>query len=256
MAAVRLLPVDARLSGMHWTRYKAYDFARCEPGAPLIASEVSLVASFAPFVFRCEGGACVPYALFSLSGERNAFVSPDGAWMGKYVPARLRGYPFFLSNHPNDHALMVREDAILKQSSSDSLPFLAPHGGLSEAVRKVEQFLVECRSEMQNTLKQMRKVERLGLLVRLKLEGLDRRDKHKLFVIDWKAVNENKAVSAALSKDILLQRVLHAHAVSLVQIRGLRALERRLGSASGGRASPDSDLEDFLDAVGGALRAG
>lgn len=256
MAVVRFLPVDARLSGMHWKRYRSYDFARSELGVPIVASEVALVASTSPFVFLRNKRDYLPCALFSLSGESNAFVSSDGKWLGSYVPARVRSYPFFLSGHPGDDAVLVRQDAITAKDEPDTAPFLASHGGLSEPVRKVQQFLIECRSEMEKTAKLMRKVDRLGLLERLALKDLDRRDRNRLFVVNWQAVNRSKAIAAELSKDISLQRVMHAHAVSLMQIGRLRACESGHVLASGQSAAPNSDLEGFLDAVGDALQAG
>ena len=256
MAVVRFLPVDARLSGMRWKRYRSYDFAKEELGVPIVASEASLVASSMPFVFLNNKRDYVPYALCSLSSARNAFVSSEGRWLGSYVPARLRSYPFCLSGHPGDDTVLVREDAITAADEPESSPFLASHGGLSEPVRKVQRFLIECRSEMEKTAKLMRKVDGLGLFERLVLKDLDRRDSNSLFVINWKTVKKSRATTVELSKDILLQRVLHAHSVSLIQIGRLRACQSGAAQAPVQSAVPNSDLEGFLDAVSDALRAG
>ena len=256
MATIRFLPVDARLAGASWQRFRSYRFAEDTLGAPVVASEVGLIASFAPFVFLRGPRDYLPYVLFSLAGERNAFVSPDGRWRGGYVPAHLRSHPFALSGHPDDDAIMVRHDAVLREAAPNAHPFLAAHGGLSEPVRKVQRFMVERRSEMVKTATLMRTIARLGLFARFTAEDLARNDKAKLFVIDWTSLNRSKAASAELSKNLALQRVLHAHAVSLNQLERVRALEADRMTTHGPHTQHNNDFEDFLDAVGGALRAG
>ena len=256
MATIRFLPVDARLTDASWQRFRSYRFAQDLLGAPVVASEVGSVASFAPFVFMRSAREYLPHVLFSLAGERNAFVSPDGRWRGSYVPAQLRSHPFALSSHQEDDAIMVRQDAILREATPNSHPFLATNGGLSEPVRMVQRFMVERRSEMARTTTLMRTVARLGLLTRFRADGLARRDRAKLFVIDWKSLNRSRAASAELSKHLALQRVLHAHAVSLNHLERVRALQADRVTTPGPQARRDDDFEEFLDAVGGALRAG
>ncbi len=256
MTSESFVPVGAPLSGLGWQPFQSYGFARCELGTPISAFEVTLVASFAPVAFLRAGGEYTPYAVFSLSGQGNAFVSPDETWQGGYVPSRLRCYPFADFDHADAGSIHVRQGAITKVSTPGAVPFLRPDGSLSEPVEKSQKFLARCRSDAEKTSRLMRKAARLGLFRRFKSKDLARKDRNRLFVIDWRLLNANRAVTSELSRDLLLQRVLHAHAVSLGQMDRLRALEARRGlEATGVREKQDSFLDGFMDAVGSALDA-
>ena len=150
---------------------------------------------------------------------------------------------------------MVRQDAVTQRVRSDGVTFLDSNGTLSEPVQEVMQFLLKVRAEMERTVDLMRKVARLGLLTRSKSEHFANHGGHHLYIIDWKSVSTNRAISGELARDLPLQRVLHAHAVSLVQIGRLRALEMNRSEGSSQTAISQSSIGDFLDALGGELRA-
>ena len=255
MSPKPFLPVDARLEGKCWRRFADYDFAKNDLGSVIVSSEVSLIASFAPFVFRRFGTEVSPYVLFSLSGERNAFVSQNGAWLGGYVPAGLRSYPFSLLGRPEKARLAVRTDAIIhdQKACPENLPFLTECGGHSEHVQKVHDFLRKMEAETDKTRQMMKKIVRMGLLTSYRPLDLTRKDRNQFLMINWQRVNENTALAGALSKDIALQRVLHAHAISLLHIRRLRALEAEAPVMKDQNAKPTADVDGFLEALGSAL---
>ena len=253
MSAVQFLPVDARLDGLYWIRFRTYDFAHALPGCVIFASETSRVASFAPFVFLRTKHGYLPYVIFSPNGEGNLFVRPDGRWRGSYVPAKLRSHPFSLSGSAEDGAFVVRRDAIFKFGMAGALPFVEATGELSAPVREIQQFLLACSAEMEATKRAMRKVARLNLLVRPQPGVFSGNTANRFFVVDWKSAKANRAISRELSKDISLQRVLHAHAVSLGQVNRLKTLEQGLPENINRAPEREQDIEEFLDAVGGSL---
>ena len=59
-------------------------------------AEVGQVGSWMPIAFIEQAGRFVPMAMMCPMPEHNLFVGPDGQWLGGYVPASLRSYPFRL----------------------------------------------------------------------------------------------------------------------------------------------------------------
>ena len=60
-----------------------------------------------PIGFIERGGHYSPVALMGLTKEANVFVGPAGQWLGGYVPAVLRTYPFRLPSAGREQPLYV-----------------------------------------------------------------------------------------------------------------------------------------------------
>lgn len=81
-------------------------------------------------------------AITSLQSDTNLFVAPDGRWLGAYVPATLRGRPFWLVK-PKD-----RENSILCFDESSGLlveagqgeAFFDEAGAPSQPVKEMLEF--------------------------------------------------------------------------------------------------------------------
>lgn len=74
-----------------------FGFARQLNSVPLLASEIPQAAAEYPVVFAGEGDQLVPVAVLGLREQQNLFVDDAGKWLGRYVPAFLRRYPFVFS---------------------------------------------------------------------------------------------------------------------------------------------------------------
>ncbi|WP_299698814.1 SapC family protein [uncultured Tateyamaria sp.] len=251
----KLVPVDAHLQGMCWQRFKDYSFAKGDLGKAIVAAEAGLVASFAPFLFQRTGDEYIPYALFSLSGTGNAFVSPDGVWKGTYVPARMRSDPFYLMGRGYAAIISVRNDAILKHSNgaSENLPFLTETGNLTPPIRQVFRFLKQLEEETEKTQRLMMKVARMGLLKQYEHRTFTRNDRNQLFIVDFKKVHKNKEIQEFISKDVSLHGLLQAHAISLAQVNRLHAAEANRAATGHGHITAPKDVSGFLSALGDAL---
>lgn len=251
----KLVPVDAHLQGMCWQRFTDYSFAKGDLGKSIVAAEAGLVASFAPFLFRRTGDEFIPYALFSLSGTDNAFVSPDGVWKGTYVPARMRSDPFYLMGRGYAAIMSVRNDAVLKHSNgpSEDLPFLTESGNLTPPIRQVFRFLKQLEEETEKTQRLVMKVARMGLLKHYEHQHFTRDDRNQLFIADFKKVHKNKEIQDSLSKDASLHGLLQAHAISLAQMNRLHAAETNRAVTGRGHVTAPKDVSGFLSALGDAL---
>ncbi|MEN9314168.1 MAG: hypothetical protein RIS35_561, partial [Pseudomonadota bacterium] len=74
-----------------------YRFAAHVNSVPLVASEIVPASAEYPVVFTVTPDGAVPVAVLGLQEGVNLFVGEDGRWLGGYVPAFLRRYPFVFS---------------------------------------------------------------------------------------------------------------------------------------------------------------
>ncbi|RAI00895.1 multidrug transporter [Acuticoccus sediminis] len=105
------VPVNAQRHKM--TSVKAGDsfaFARNVNSVPLVASEFADAGAEMPIVFAGAGDNIVPTAILGATGSQNAFVSGEGKWGGRYVPAFVRRYPFVFSHETSDGQLVLHID--------------------------------------------------------------------------------------------------------------------------------------------------
>lgn len=85
-------------SSKYWKRFEDYAHARPDMVVPLAAQELPRALLDMPLAFMSQDGHVVPAALLGLAPGRNLFVAPDGRWLGAYVPAFYRSYPFRLAS--------------------------------------------------------------------------------------------------------------------------------------------------------------
>ena len=75
-----------------------------------------------------------------------------------------------------------------------------------------------------------------------------------LFLINWKRLYADCALLSALSGDLVQQSILHAHAVSLIQIGKLRALQAEDRIRAAEHVGIPPGFEGFLDAISTAVK--
>lgn len=73
-----------------------YDFARELRAVPLVAQEISACAHEYTVVFAPSGkdGQVAPFVVLGVQENENLYVTPEGDWDARYIPAFIRRYPF------------------------------------------------------------------------------------------------------------------------------------------------------------------
>lgn len=133
----RLVPLSLeRHAGKAWLRFKDLAFARADAVVPVLDAEAALAASSMPLAFVQTDGRYVLVAVLSLEPGRNVFIAPNSQWVGPYVPACFRVYPFRLLTPPgSDKALLcVDEDSGLLGATGTGEAFYDAAGNPSEAI--------------------------------------------------------------------------------------------------------------------------
>lgn len=72
----------------------SFNFAKSTNTVPIVDIEFIKVAMEMPILFAKTGTGVAALALVGAAQDANAFVSADGTWNGRYVPAFFRRYPF------------------------------------------------------------------------------------------------------------------------------------------------------------------
>jgi len=174
-----------------WQRYPSYDFARAEAVTSLVASELPKAIMSLPVAFLQQGDAYVPVAVLGLEPGKNLFVAQNGRWIGQYVPAALRGYPFVLLRNGEQLVMCADEESGL--IGDEGLPLFDAEGKPAEAVQAVLDFLVQVEQSRVRTVAACAALARHGCIrpwtITHKFDAENERRIEGLFQIDEAALN-------------------------------------------------------------------
>jgi hypothetical protein len=126
-----------------WKKFHSYGFASKEALAPLAGAEIARAISTLPLAFVKRQGAFSLVAVLSLIPGKNMFTGKNGQWLGEYVPAFFRGYPFMLAaaEGRDDLILCVNEDSGLIVNDKRAEPFFDSRGQLAGPLQTIMNFL-------------------------------------------------------------------------------------------------------------------
>lgn len=132
-----------RYAGKKWRRVSGYGFAATKALVPIVGAEIGRAAPALPLAFVQEAGRFVLVAVLSVMPGRNILVGADGRWLGGYIPACLRGYPFSLapSQDPGQLVLCIESGAGAVAADGAGEDFFDQDGNLSPTLKKVLDFL-------------------------------------------------------------------------------------------------------------------
>lgn len=210
----------------------SFSFARSMLLVRIIASEAPLIAQNFPIGFISENETVAPVAVLGLAKDENLFVSDQGQWLGLYVPALLRRYPFYMGKAPaqgtekNNLAILI-DDQFLSDTEGEPLfgpDEGEPKGPLSRAI----QLLTEIAIQDARTVAMVKGFEDNGLLDPLPLQ-VTRGTDAPVNLTGLRVVNESKLNALPDDRFLELRRngslaLAYAHLISLGQFGRLRAL--------------------------------
>lgn len=142
---VKMVAVDPeRHARKGWRRNAGYGFAANQALVPLTAVEFGKAAVAMPIAFIENSERYVPVAVTSPVQGRNLFVSPTGEWLGGYVPAALRSYPFRLGKAEGSSAatLLIDDDSgWVIDANGNAARFFEEDGSPSADLKVIIQLL-------------------------------------------------------------------------------------------------------------------
>lgn len=127
-----------------WKRPPDFRFAAAHTAVPLVFRELPLAMMTLPLAFVAQGD---DYALAAIVGVRtgeNLLVAPDGRWIGPYIPAAFRSWPFALAPaEAGQQALCIARDSglLVDEPAEGSLLFFGADGEPAKELAEIVTFL-------------------------------------------------------------------------------------------------------------------
>lgn len=231
-----------RHAAMRWQRFRDYHFAADQSIVPLAAAELPRAVGELPIAFAAQGESYALTAVLGRGPGENLYVGSDGRWQGRYVPAHLRGHPFYLAETgARRWVVAVDEGSGLVADEGEAL-FSAegqPSQALAPVIRFLEQ-LARARAATERACAQLAECEllepwpvvlpedgggsqRRGGLYRVRESSLGALDREKLAQLH---------LSGAL-------RVAYAQLLGQQAMRRLASLARRRNDPRSGSPMPE-----------------
>ena len=142
-----------------------YSFASGVNSVPLTATEFPFAARDYVIVFAGKG-IPMPAAILGAQQNRNLFVSDDGRWEGRYIPAFVRRYPFVFSSNDEKSTFTLCIDKEFKGLNEDGRgeKLFDEEGEKTAYLDKMLDFLQEYQVQFQRTQVFCEKLKEFDLL--------------------------------------------------------------------------------------------
>jgi hypothetical protein len=252
-----------RYSGKAWRRYNGYAFAAKENLIALVAAELANAVPAMPVGFVQTGEAFQLVAVTGLEPGVNLFVAPDGRWLGSYVPATLRGYPFRLVKVEGreESLLCIDEASGLVVETGLGEPFFDETGQPAQALKQVLDFLSQVERSRMATQAAVDALAAAGLIQpwplnikrgeqQVAVTGLYRIDEAALHALDDKAFLGLRASGAlpvayaqlmSINQLAVLERLTQVQAK--LQAQASRVVQKLAGLEGIGLSQDDGTLK-------------
>lgn len=161
-----IVPLDR---GLHrdWRFQKIDDFsfARTLHAVLLLGSEFPQACHDYPIVFVREDKRVAPVALLGLREGENLFITEQGRWDARYLPAYLRRYPFVFAETAPDQLLLCIDAKCpnLHSGGESGEPLFETSGEPAPFVRNMLDFTQQFQLDYQRTLDFTSRLDQLGL---------------------------------------------------------------------------------------------
>jgi hypothetical protein len=242
----------------YWSR-DGYHFASDQQVVPVILAELGKLLPHYALGFVKENDAYMPVAITGL-GEGNLYVAPNGKWLGSYVPAALRGYPFHLAQQQAQTVLCVAQEHLTDDDAGR--PLFGDDGSPAQTVADTLEFLTQCEQSRQVTNACVQKLMKAGVIEEWPLqikrgEGQDPLQVNGLHRISEQALNNLDAetlhglrggpLSLAYAQMLSSHQLgeLTKRAEMLAKVGGTNEVPENLDSVLNGMGDDDDLTFDF-----------
>ena len=183
-----------RHTNKRWQRRSSYAFAATESFVPLAGIELPKAVMSLPICFMERADIFILGALLSLQPGKNLYVAPDGRWVGPYIPAVFRTYPFRLAQtEDKQQVLCIDEDSGLVTEGPAGESFFTEDGQPTQAVLDIFNLLKQIEQSRVATVAACAALQKHKLIrpwpITVKAESGDQQIAG-LFQIDEAALNQ------------------------------------------------------------------
>jgi SapC len=211
-----------------------YAFCRNVNSVPLMAAEFANAALEYAIVFGGAGDVVMPAAVLGVRNE-NLFVTKQGGWQAKYVPAFVRRYPFvfdFSRDEGKTSTLCIDEAFPGFNQSGRGEPLFGNDGKPTPYVENVLKFLQLYQFQFHRTEAFCKKLKDLNLLepmqAQINLGSGERMALRGFSVVDRARL---KTLSANVLAELVQSDELELIYAHLLSMRNFATMRDRLAEA-------------------------
>ena len=212
-----------------------YHYCQMQVSAPVMANEASQVAREMPILFSSRAPS--PMALLGVEPGQNLHVRPTGHWIGRYVPAHLRRYPFILAPVPQPGSTgedgaqeaakfvlnFARNAPHFRAGNTQGARLFADDGKPTAALQRIQQTLVLMQKNALQTAELVKQLEQHQLLVArtitVRPKGGAAKELAGFRMVDNEAFKALPAQALATLQASGALALVYAHHVSLTNLR-------------------------------------
>ena len=185
-----------------WRVPKNLKFAEGNSVVPVFLTEIGRAVNSFPLVFVKQEDNFIISALLGLAPGENLFLSNEGRWLGNYIPALIRVYPFrLLRTNDEQLALAIDEDYI---SEKEGVPFFREENPSNE-IEQILKILIDVERGRVLTVDACKRLAELDLIepwnLKVKIESGER-NIEGIF-----RINENKLNSLSDEDFLSLRKI-------------------------------------------------
>jgi hypothetical protein len=224
-----------------------FEFSSKINSVPLTAIEFREAESDYPIVFAGNKEAVMPAVILGLREGENLYLSSDGKWDARYVPAFVRRYPFVFAKSDDEQRFNLCIDEQFSGFNGDGRGerLFTDDGVPTPYVENILKFLQEYQLQFHRTERFCKRILDLDLLEPMQAQ-VEMNSGERYSLGGFMAINREKLKElpgdklAELAKTDELE-LIYLH---LQSMRNFGALRDRLGLARAGQATPTPDADE------------
>ena len=147
---------------------QGYEFTRATNSIYIAGTEFPMASREYPIVFAKDNhNNLVPVAMLGLRQDQNLMLAANGTWLGSYIPAYIRRYPFILGNvaaEPNNYAVCIDESYCGFNTVGEGERLITENGGHGEILSNSVKFLEEFHQHSEITAAFCKAIAEAGLV--------------------------------------------------------------------------------------------
>jgi hypothetical protein len=155
-----------------WKHVTDYRFVAEDTVIPLAGGELGRAALAMPTGFIKLDAGYQLVAITSLQPRTNLFVAPDGKWLGAYMPAALRAYPFQLAQQEGagEFILCIQEaSGLVVEDTEEGNAFFDDEDQATQGIKDVLNFLTQIKANRDGTQEAVNALADAGLITPWKI---------------------------------------------------------------------------------------
>lgn len=223
-----------------------YAFSQAINSVPLTTIEFTAAATEYSIVFAGQSGNVMPVAILGVRAAQNLFVTAQGQWDAKYVPAFVRRYPFVFasSDQGKSFTLCIDEAFPGFNRAGRGQPLFNVDKKASPYTENVLKFLKSYQVEFQRTQEFCRMLEQLDLLQPMQAQ-LQVNEGERMSVGGFQAVDRAKLKALPSEKLAELTRndgleTIYLHLQSMRNFGQMRARMDKVDTPAANESGPSA----------------